>query len=117
MNKSLLYRLFALGTVMMCVLDASAAEAYLNYTPSNTTMTFYYDDQKSSRPGTTYYINQYSVSGFPAWFEDGNSGYVTRVVFDSSFAEARPTKTTKWFYGMRNLQSIIGMNYLDSYSV
>ena len=42
---------------MMCALGASAAEAYACYTSSNTTLTFYYDNQRSSRTGTTYDLN------------------------------------------------------------
>lgn len=89
---------------MMCALGAAAAEAYLCYMPSNTTMTFYYDNQKSSRPGSTYYIDDYVfLTVFPAWYDDGISANVTRVVFDPSFAGARPERTHNWFCGMENL--------------
>ena len=40
MNKKLLFRMLALVVAMMCALGANAAEAYANYTPSNTTLTF-----------------------------------------------------------------------------
>lgn len=36
---------------------ASAQEAYAVYTEDNTTLTFYYDTQRSSRTGTTYDLN------------------------------------------------------------
>jgi surface protein len=42
---------------------------------------------------------------------------VTRVVFDPSFAGARPTTTYQWFYFMENLQSITGLNYLNTSEV
>jgi surface protein len=42
---------------------------------------------------------------------------VTKVVFDPSFADARPTTTCDWFYGMTNLQSITGMSYLNTSEV
>jgi surface protein len=42
---------------------------------------------------------------------------VTKVVFDPSFAGARPTTTYDWFYGMENLQSITGMSYLNTSEV
>ena len=41
-KKNYLYRLAVLVAAMMCALGATAAEAYANYTPSNTTLTFYY---------------------------------------------------------------------------
>ena len=54
MSKKLLFRLFALVAAMMCALGMQAAVgAYANYTPSNTTLTFYYDNQRSSRTGTS----------------------------------------------------------------
>ena len=90
-------------------------EAYACYTPSNTTLTFYYDTQRSSRTGTTYDLNEdYNVTG---WENDGTNANVSRVVFDPSFAGARPTTTWSWFYNMRNLQSITGMSYLNTSEV
>ena len=90
-------------------------EAYANYTPSNTTLTFYYDNQRSSRTGTTYDLNE--GSNITGWESDGTNASVTKVVFDPSFAGARPTTTYDWFYGMTNLQSITGMSYLNTSEV
>ena len=116
-NQSLFIRLFALVAAMMCALGASAAEAYACYTSSNTTLTFYYDDNRSYRPGTTYDLN--TGSNDPGWLVDPEEGTspVTNVVFDTSFAGARPTTTYSWFYGMENLQSILGMSYLNTSEV
>ena len=86
--------------------------AYACYTESNTTLTFYYDNQRNSRSGTTYNLN--TDSNNPGWESDGTSGNVTKVVFDSSFAGARPTSTNSWFYNMDNLQSIEGLSYLNT---
>ena len=88
-------------------------EAYACYTPSNTTLTFYYDTQRSSRSGTTYDLNE--GSNDTGWDTDGTNASVTKVVFDPSFAYARPTTTYDWFYNMTNLQSITGLSYLMSY--
>ena len=90
-------------------------EAYACYTPSNTTLTFYYDSQRASRPGTTYDLNEGYFS--PGWRDDGTNSSVTRVVFDFSFADARPTSTFCWFYEMTNLTSITGMGYLNTSEV
>ncbi|MBR5726798.1 MAG: BspA family leucine-rich repeat surface protein, partial [Muribaculaceae bacterium] len=114
-NHSLLIRLVALVAAMMCALGASAAEAYANYTPSNTTLTFYYDNLRSSRTGTTYDLN--TGSQYTDWDNDGTKDYVTKVVFHSSFANYRPTTTFDWFYGMGNLQSFTGMSYLNTSEV
>ncbi|MBR5170138.1 MAG: BspA family leucine-rich repeat surface protein, partial [Muribaculaceae bacterium] len=90
-------------------------EAYACYTPSNTTLTFYYDNQRSSRPGTTYDLN--TGANATGWDNDNTEPYVTKVVFDPSFASARPTTTYGWFYHMENLQSITGLNYLNTSEV
>ena len=65
---------------MMCALGAAAAEAYACYTESNTTLTFYYDNQRSSREGTTYDASHVDkayahIDGGPS-----NPGYFTAVV-------------------------------------
>ena len=111
----LLFRLVVLVTAMMCALGAAAAEAYANYTPENTTLTFYYDNQRASRTGTTYDLN--TGSNDTGWDTDGTKSNVTQVVFDPSFANARPTTTYDWFYYMTNLQSITGISYLNTSEV
>jgi len=92
-----------------------ATEAYACYTPSNTTLTFYYDTQRSSRTGTTYDLN--TGAHDTGWDTDGTRSNVTKVVFNSSFAGARPTTTYDWFYDMQNLESITGMEYLNTSEV
>jgi surface protein len=92
-----------------------APEAYACYTPSNTTLTFYYDNQRASRSGTTYDLN--TGGNDTGWDTDGTKSYVTKVVFDPSFAEARPTTTYRWFYNMTNLQAIEGICYLNTSEV
>ena len=114
-NHLLLLRLVALMTAMVCALGAAAAEAYACYTPSNTTLTFYYDNYRSSRTGTTYDLNEDYYQ--PGWYADGTKSNVTKAVFNPSFANARPTTTYDWFNGMNNLQSITGMSYLNTSEV
>ena len=108
---SIIHRLVILLITLMSAIGANAAEAYACYTSGNTTLTFYYDNQRNSRPGTTYDLN--TDYNDPDWL----SYNVTKVVFNSSFADARPTSTYSWFYNMDNLQSIEGMNYLNTSEV
>ena len=115
MSKKLLFRLAVLMAAMMCALGAAAAEAYACYTSSNTTLTFYYDNQRSSRTGRTYNLN--TGSSNPGWYTDSTNANVTKVVFNSSFAGARPTTTFAWFCEMGNLESITGMSYLNTSEV
>ena len=115
-KKSTLTRLAALVAAMMCALGMQAAEPYACYTPANTTLTFYYDSQRNTRPGTTYDLNE--GRSFPGWYTDSTNFSVTQVVFDPSFAGARPTSTYNWFRLMRKLTAISGMGqYLNTEDV
>ena len=115
MSNKLLFRLAVLVAAMMCALGVRAQEAYACYTSDNTTLAFYCDNQRSSRPGTTYDLN--TGYNYPDWYTDGTYFNVTKVVFDPSFAVARPTSTIYWFFGLSNLQSITGMEYLNTSEV
>lgn len=48
---------------------------------------------------------------------DLNTARITKVVFDKSFARARPTSTFYWFWGMKNLKSIVGIENLNTSNV
>ena len=114
-KKKLFIRLFALVACMLCSMSAQAVEAYACHTAGNKTLTFYYDNQRPTRPGTEYDLNTGSTE--PGWYSDGTNSSVTRVVFDPSFAEFRPTTTFAWFAAMTSLQSITGMQYLNTSNV
>ena len=81
--------------------------AYAVYTSSNKVLTFYYDNLRSTRTGKTYDLN--TGSSAPGWYNDNSNSYITQVVFDPSFASARPTTTSFWFGYMSKLVSITGM--------
>ena len=104
-----------LMATLMCALGANAQEAYACYTSENTTLTFYYDNLRDSRTGTTYSLNTDIMT--PGWESDQTNRSVTQVVFDSSFADARPTTTNCWFSHMEKLESITGINYLNTSEV
>ena len=112
---SIIQRLVILLITLMSAIGANAQEAYACYTSENTTLTFYYDTQRSSRSGTTYSLNKDYYG--PGWYTDGTRINVTQVVFDSSFADARPTTTYCWFSHMEKLESITGINYLNTSEV
>lgn len=112
MERKILLLSFALVAYLLGSLGAKAAEAYANYTSSNKTLTFYNDDLKSSRSGKTYSLNTGTYS--PGWQFDGNNVSITHVVFDPSFAEARPVSAYCWFSWMVNLQSITGIQHLNT---
>ncbi len=75
-------------------------------------LTFYYDNQIASRTGNPYFLNDY---GQPGWYE--HRADIEKVVFDPSFADARPTTTASWFYGASQLTAIEGIQYLNTSEV
>ncbi len=104
-------RLLTLLVTMTACVAAWAAEPYVVYTSNNTTLTFYYGTKPSGAFGLNSGIN------YPEWYNYGTYAAVERVVFDPSFAQARPTTTAYWFYEMKNLTTITGLNYLNTSEV
>ena len=96
---------------MTACMAAWAAEGYAVYTQSNHTLTFFY----GTKPSGAFGLN--SGNNYPEWYNYGTFAAVERVVFDPSFAQARPTTTAYWFYDMENLTSITGLNYLNTSEV
>jgi len=91
----------------------TAQEAYAVYTSANNgTLTFYYDQAKNYRAGAVYSLN---TSGKPGWYEDERQ--FEKVVFDATFADARPTSTYYWFGDQENLKTIVGIKFLNTSEV
>ena len=89
-------------------LETKAAEAYAVL--DGNTLTFYYDNLKSSRTGTKYALN--TNQNKPGWYSNRTSVYT--VIFDASFSEARPTTTSHWFDEMKNMTQIVDIKYLNT---
>ena len=104
-----------LGTQVL----AQSKQTYAVYTEGDgtisnpNTLTFYYDDQKSSRPGTKYDLNTGNTE--PGWYKDHISD-IQRVDFDESFKDARPTSTYRWF-SCFNLTELVRLSYLNTSEV
>ncbi|MBQ3770643.1 MAG: BspA family leucine-rich repeat surface protein, partial [Bacteroidaceae bacterium] len=114
---TILLSIILLGTSPVCAL---AQEAYAVMSPDSTTLTFYYDNQKASRQGTAYELNE--EDSIPKWVKLDEDSYpqnpnFTTVVFDESFKDARPISCTYWFAGFRNLTKIEGINNLNTSNV
>lgn len=90
---------------------SAEAEPYVVY--NNGTLTFYCDNQRSSRAGTKYDLNE--GYDYPGWNEINAS--ITKAVFDVSFANAKPTSTYFWFHRCRNLTNIQDINNLNTCDV
>ena len=113
--------LFSLFFSMMCAMSAAAAKAYAVtnwFTPDSITMTFYYDDLSNNyeqRPGEHWFFFESHTQ--PSWYQKAQVAQTTKVIFDASFANARPTTTAFWFHNMTHLTSITGLQYLNTSEV
>ena len=102
--------------------NGGGVEAYVVQSADKTTLTFYYDDQRATRTGTTWGIEETKEGGkvtFPVWAGTYlvADGTITRVVFDASFRDFRPTTTARWFNNYRALKQIEGLEYLNTQNV
>ena len=91
-----------------------AAEAYAVLSSDNTTLTFYYDDNKTSQSGMS--VGPFALSSSRGWYNQKSS--ITTVVFDQSFANCTTlTSTNLWFSGCKNLSAINGIENLKTDNV
>ena len=104
--------------ILLCALFSlplSAQEAYVQKSEDQHTLTFYYDDNRKLRGGITWDIDGTYDGSTPVWtfWKD----VVTKVVFDSSFKDFRPTTTEGWFYNLSALTTIEGLENLNTSAV
>ncbi len=122
MNKTLTS--FVKLTVFAVLLSLPAfayadKEAWVEWQESTKTLTFRYDDHKDSTEATGKYGLESTTQSIPGWSENygGVSQKVEKVVFDKSFADARPECCYVWFSDMRNLKTIEGIENLNTSAV
>ena len=99
--------------------QAQNREAYVAQSADKTTLTFYYDDQRATRTGKSWGIEETRDYTLPAWagtYQVPDST-TTRVVFEASFRNFRPTSTALWFYKCSALEQIEGFQYLNTSEV
>ena len=95
---------------------AQEAESYAVFDEATNTLTFKHDTKKTDG---AFALNK--GDNAPGWYksnDDGsNANIIKKVVFDASFANARPTNCHLWFYGCKNLTTIEGIEYLNTENV
>ena len=95
---------------------SKVAESYAVFDEATNTLTFKHDTNK---PAGAFALNE--GDNAPGWYksnDDGsNANIIKKVVFDASFANARPTSCYKWFYDCTNLTTIEGIEYLNTENV
>ena len=83
---------------------------YAMFDNATETLTFSY---KGFKPEGAYELNEGGNN--PEWIS--KNSYVKKVVFDASFANARPTSCNEWFFSCSNLTTIEGIEYLNTAKV
>ena len=83
---------------------------YAEYDNATGTLTF---RRGLSKPAGAYDLNE--GNNEPGWLTQKENIY--KVVFDASFACARPTSCYRWFYGCTNLTEIKGIENLNTEKV
>ena len=97
---------------------SKVAESYAVFDETTNTLTFKHDTKK---PDGAFALNE--GENLPGWykFDDNNHSHnaniIKKVIFDASFANARPTSCYKWFYGCTDLTTIEGIEYLNTENV
>ena len=87
-------------------------QVYAEFDEGTGTLTFKYGPS-TSKPEGAYKLN---VGPYlPGW--SNKKEKIKTVVFDASFAIARPTTCHKWFFGCKNLTDIKGIEYLNTEKV
>lgn len=96
--------------------------AWAEFDSATTTLTFKYADESTKPEGAFELnaINSYGSDGMPKsaapdWAK--NNGMVTKVVFDESFADARPETCASWFALCSKLTDIEGLANLNTSEV
>ena len=106
--------LFPLMLLMLLLLPANMVAqtdyAYAEFNNSTGTLTF---KCGPSKPEEAYGLNEGTSD--PGW--SGQSSNIEKVVFDASFANARPTSCYLWFYQCTNLTDIEGIENLNTEKV
>lgn len=115
MKQKLLSLLFLL---MGMVQGAMAQkEAYVASDDYWNTVTFYYDDQKTVRSQVAEINNNYVDYWNPDQYPPHPYTETSKVVFDASFADYRPTSTAYWFCGCYYLSVFSGLENLNTSEV
>ncbi len=105
---------YKVGDPRWLVTPVASVMPYAVLSNDNTTLTFYYDDQKWARGGMN--IGPFESMDSQSWYDQSLS--ITSVVFDDSFAQCTTiTNTAYWFNNCSSLTSITGIENLNTSNV
>ena len=108
-------RLIVVSLLLLCVGTVSGkkvlSSAYASFDESTQTLTFYFGQARSAL--TTYTLN--NGTEYPGWCGQK----IKKVVFEPSFASARPKSTYRWFSTktFSGIEEIEGLEFLNTQDV
>ncbi len=104
-------KFFLTAVIWLCSMMYGWAQTAYAVFDGESTLTFKYDNNMPAENAW----DVMNTTGTSNWSSITSS--VTRVVFESSFADARPRSCQRWFQNGSNLVSIEGLNYLNTSEV
>ncbi|MGM9779720.1 MAG: BspA family leucine-rich repeat surface protein [Prevotella sp.] len=114
LNQSILMAIVM--TMLFPLAAAAEAVGYAVFNSADNTLTFKFGEKPvaGADSETVYDLNE--GGNLPEWTNSNNT-LITKVVFDESFKEARPTTCAYWFYWCENLTNIEGIENLNTSEV
>ncbi|MBP5323315.1 MAG: hypothetical protein J6Y84_05930 [Bacteroidaceae bacterium] len=95
-----------LAFVALCSARTSAQEAYAVVSADQSSVTFYYDNQKAARNGVNLSYSNWATEN------------LITATFDASFANYDGlTSLRNWFWECKNLTGIVGIGNLNTSNV
>ena len=109
-------KIFSLLTLFLCFNAVWAQKTMYTVLDTETgTMTFMYDENKPASTESQLVYDVPTSSSQPEWFSKRSN--IKKVVFDTSFADARPTTCNYWFSGCDKLTEIQSIGNLNTSEV
>ena len=120
-NNNIHYKWLAMMLLLVAAMVAPtsvwAQTMYTVFDTETSTLTFKYDKNKPTESTEIQKVYDVpDVSRDPDWYKNHASAIKT-VVFDESFADARPTRCYQWFLFCRALTDIQGIKNLNTSEV
>ena len=109
-------RMMLAAVAIFLSLHAHAQQGYAVLSSDGKTLTFRYGTPMGTQ-GVDYFDTDNTKFNSSTLRWSGNTKVITTVVFELSFRDARPNSCKYWFYDMRNLTSITGIEYLNTSEV
>ena len=108
-NHFIAYMIAIMIMLFSVPVKAQTKTGYAQWNSTSKTLTFYGGD---SKPDGAYFLNV--GDGSPGWLENSSC---EKVVFDESFKDVRPTSCCMWFQYFSALQTIEGIENLNTEEV